>query len=322
MANSIKDLVGSVDWGKMLSRSDTRNALVGSALGAALLGGAGLMQKRDPEESKLAPVGDALMGAVLGGVAGYGIPKGLALFRDSGSLAPDGDVLKTKYLKWGLGGAAAGTGLFGASFYKTLARVKGQLGEQARNNLANARTAAHEDVIRAWRKGTTPKELDMLLQKSRILDTSTLGEADTERLMARYRRRILGGYLRHKTNRPWFKNLVKEYKELRDFRNEHIRGYSTWRNLMSHVSQEKLPGGTGDAAKGFWRSLLSHSRGNRIFSTHGIHYKPEALMWLGPVVGPHLRPLVRGGKYALAGTALGLLAHKLFGPSASDNFKN
>ena len=42
MANSIKDLVTSVDWKKMLSGSDARNALIGSAFGGVFRA-AGLM---------------------------------------------------------------------------------------------------------------------------------------------------------------------------------------------------------------------------------------------------------------------------------------
>ena len=111
MANSLKDLVTSVDWGKMMSNADVRNALVGSALGGLVLGGTSLMADRDPEESKFAPVGDALLGTLLGGVAGYGIPKGLALFHDAGSLAPDDDRLRHGSslvpALLGLGGGAA-----------------------------------------------------------------------------------------------------------------------------------------------------------------------------------------------------------------------
>lgn len=111
MTDSLKKMLGSVDWSKLVSHGDARNALVGSALGGLMLGGASLLQDRDPEESKAAPVGDALMGALLGGAAGYGIPKGLAMFRDAGHLAPDGDTLKPRS---GLLGDAADGATWGA----------------------------------------------------------------------------------------------------------------------------------------------------------------------------------------------------------------
>ena len=93
MTETLKNMLKSVDWSKLVSSGDAKNALVGSALGGIMLGGASLAQDHDPEEGKSAPVGDALMGALLGGAAGYGIPKGLAMFRDAGHMAPDSDQL-------------------------------------------------------------------------------------------------------------------------------------------------------------------------------------------------------------------------------------
>ena len=93
MTETLKNMLKSVDWSKLVSSGDAKNALVGSALGGIMLGGASLAQDHDPEEGKSAPVGDALMGAILGGAAGYGIPKGLAMFRDAGHMAPDSDQL-------------------------------------------------------------------------------------------------------------------------------------------------------------------------------------------------------------------------------------
>ena len=93
MTETLKNMLKSVDWSKLVSSGDAQNALVGSALGGIMLGGASLAQEHDPEEGKSAPVGDALMGALLGGAAGYGIPKGLAMFRDAGHMAPDSDQL-------------------------------------------------------------------------------------------------------------------------------------------------------------------------------------------------------------------------------------
>lgn len=129
MTDSLKNLASSVDWSKMVSGSDARNALIGSALGGLLLGGTSLASERDPEESKYAPVGDALTGALLGGVAGYAVPKGLELFRHSGTLAPDDDRLSggaggaAKAALRGLGtGTAVGGGLAVPALWRALGR--------------------------------------------------------------------------------------------------------------------------------------------------------------------------------------------------------
>lgn len=155
MANSIADMAKSVDWSKMLTNQDAKNALIGSALGGLLLGGASLMQKRDPEESRLAPVGDALMGAVLGGVAGYGIPKGLSLFADSGRLAPDSDQLSSGFGSWakpvaGLAGigAAAGAGRNLVAAVPGLLRAKWRLNEGA----DDVRVPTHQGYAEAYPK--------------------------------------------------------------------------------------------------------------------------------------------------------------------------
>lgn len=143
MTDTLKNLVTSVDWSKLMSRADTRNALVGSALGGLMLGGASMAQDRDPEESKLTPVGDALMGAVLGGVAGYGIPKGLAMFRDGGGhMAPDNDKLPTGlygYADSASKGAIGGLGLMAAGhavpMYKSFLTARKIRGATARSAL-------------------------------------------------------------------------------------------------------------------------------------------------------------------------------------------
>ena len=93
MTETLKNMLKSVDWSKLVSSGDAKNALVGSALGGIMLGGASRGQDHDPGAGKSAPVGDALMGAILGGAAGYGIPKGLAMFRDAGHMAPDSEQL-------------------------------------------------------------------------------------------------------------------------------------------------------------------------------------------------------------------------------------
>lgn len=140
MTDTLRDLASSVDWSKMLSSTDARNALIGSALGGLVLGGAGLMSDRDPEESRYAPVKDALLGAVLGGVAGYAIPKGVELFRNSGTLAPDDDRMST-----GVGGAAssalrgfgAGAAMGGALTVPTAWRTFGRMNGRYQTALRN-----------------------------------------------------------------------------------------------------------------------------------------------------------------------------------------
>ena len=320
MANSIKDLVTSVDWKKMLSGSDARNALIGSVLGGALLGGAGLMQKRDPEESRLAPVGDALMGALLGGVAGYGIPKGLALFRDSGGLAPDGDTLKTNYLGWGLGGAAAGAGVFGGSLYKTLSRAKTMRLAAAQRNLPSATAMALTNMVDAARNNEPYGVRKRLQEQFAMLMTDSAGKADAEKLLARYRGRALRALMRGDkqtalNNWDALRNLVK-------YRNANLRGYQGFRDLAAHASEET--GGKAVGALGWLRDKLLRTKTTGPGFTHGAHYATKAPWWtLGTkVVGPRTRMLARGGKYAAGGALLALLAHKLLGPGASNNYKN
>lgn len=320
MANSIKDLVGSVDWRKMLSSADTRNALIGSALGATLLGGAGLMQKRDPEESKLAPVGDALMGAVLGGVAGYGIPKGLSLFRDSGALAPDGDVLKSNYLGAGTAGGLAGAGLFGGSLYKTLSRNMDRLRTAAQAGLPGRVDKVEAELDDALARHAPRAEVRRIAERLSMLRDDPY---QAEHTLAGYRRRWLKAKLQG--NGAKAEHFAKRIKDLKGFRRINNRGFNGWSDLMKRVAKEEpvAAASSGGKAQGFFRSLLSGSPGRPgAFSTHGGHYASKALLGVGPVITPRLRPLVRGGKYAAGGALLGMLAHKLIGPSPANNYKN
>lgn len=320
MANSIKDLVGSVDWRKMLSSADTRNALIGSALGATLLGGAGLMQKRDPEESKLAPVGDALMGAVLGGVAGYGIPKGLSLFRDSGALAPDGDVLKSNYLGAGAVGGLAGAGLFGGSLYKTLSRNMDRLRTAAQAGLPGRVDKVEAELEDALRRHAPRAEVRRIAERLSMLRENPY---QAEQTLAGYRRRWLKARLQG--NGVKAERLAKRIKDLKGFRRINNRGFNGWSDLMKRVAEEPVvdAASSGGKAQGFFRSLFSGSPGRPgAFSTHGGHYASKALLGVGPVITPRFRPLVRGGKYAAGGALLGMLAHKLIGPSPANNYKN
>lgn len=320
MANSIKDLVTSVDWKKMLSGPDARNALIGSALGAAMLGGAGLMQKRDPEESKLAPVGDALTGALLGGVAGYGIPKGLALFRDSGGLAPDGDTLKTNYLGWGLGGAAAGAGLFGGSLYKTLGRAKAIRLEAAQRDYDNATARALTEMAEADRSNASHGVKKRTREQFTMLLKDRAGKRDAEQVLARYRGRILRALKRRDLQTA--RNNWDALRQLINYRNEHLRGYQGFRDLLEYASEEQ--GGKAVGAFGWLRDKLLRTGTTGPGFTHGAHYAVKAPWWtLGAkALGPRARALARGGRYAAGGALLAMLAHKLTGAGSADNYKN
>lgn len=322
MANSLTDLVKSIDWSKVMSGSDARNALIGSALGGAILGGAGIAQDRDPEESKLAPVGDALLGATLGGVAGYGIPKAVSLIRDSGALAPDNDQLKSNYLGYGLGGAAVGTGAFGVSLNKTLDRARHRLGRAARISLSGNQTLAQKNVLDAMLRGESQATIDKLNDVESMWSGSP---KDAEEVLAVYRKRLHSAIRRGDI--AGIKSSWKELKDLSDIRNTAIRGYSGGLKgvveLLNNAAKERV--NTTNEPIGLLRSLLTGKfRGPGNFATHGAHYVAKAPWWrLGrEVVGSGTRAIARGGKYALGGAALGMLLHKILGPSASNNYKN
>ena len=321
MANSLTDLVKSVDWSKVMSGADARNALIGSALGGAVLGGMGLMQDRDPEESKFAPVGDALLGTVLGGVAGYGIPKAFALIRDSGALAPDNDQLKSNYLGYGLGGAAAGAGAFGVSLNKTLDRARVQLGRMARKNFDAKQTMAQTREAMARLHGKSKAVIDSLADEASMWSRTP---ADAEAALAVHRRGIVKALREGRWSDA--KAGWERFKELSDLRKRAIRGYSGGlagiRELLGQAS--KQPINTTNRPMGLLRSLLTgRFRGPGSFATHGAHYVAKAPWWtLGlKTVGSGPRALARGGKYALGGAALGMLLHKMLGPSATNNYK-
>lgn len=331
MANSIKGMIDSVDWGKMLSGPDARNALIGTALGGALLGGASMMQERDPEESKFVPVRDALVGALLGGVAGYGIPKGLALFRDPGSLAPDNDVLKSNYLGWGAGGALAGAGTVGLSLHKTLDRARDRLRARAAEGLPELqRTTAF--------KFRNPGRGDDIVQLA-LRDNIVNGTPDDAvRIITRLRREKYAAMLRR--DKAAAKRAGELLSEAVKVRNEATRGYQGFRDLMAEAARESVT----DASKprGLIMTLLSKpwkrikGVGGHSFS-HGAHYAPKATFGIWdniklpnkgflkgrriPLSAPHARAVIRGGKYAAGGALLGMLAHKFFGPTASDNYR-
>lgn len=66
---------------KYFNASDGRNAAIGATLGALLMGGSRAMSDDDEDGSTV--VGEALKGALGGGVAGYAVPRGLSLLRDA-----------------------------------------------------------------------------------------------------------------------------------------------------------------------------------------------------------------------------------------------
>lgn len=323
MANSLKDLITSVDWSKMVSGNDVRNALIGSALGGLALGGAGLLQDRDPEESKLAPLGDALLGAVLGGVAGYGIPKGLALYRDAGSLAPDDDRLQPVGYKWpAIGGAAAGTALFGGMLTRTLLRNKNRIREEALNDLPNWRARAESHLANV--KGTPRETL-----AQHMLDMLHTDQTASEQVFADLRRTALSRMA--SGDIAGARDAWKELSVLKRYRKRALRGYNGINDFLNRVAAEPIgkdvngvshgdPAGllTYPFRKGHWRDGLPHV-------THGAHYVRKSLPLIGTILGPKSRIPLRAGKYALGGaaliTALAALRNRFGGPSVSDNFK-
>lgn len=330
MPNSIKDMIGSVDWGKMLSGPDARNALIGTALGGALLGGASMMQERDPEESRFVPVRDALAGALLGGIAGYGIPKGLSLFRDPGSLAPDGDVLRSNYLGWGAGGALAGAGLVGTSLYRTLDRAKDRLRARAAAGLPTLQS----NTARRFRNPRPGDDIVQLAMRDNIVNGTA---DDAVRIIARLRREKYAALLRgDKAAVSRAGGLLSEAVQLR---NEATRGYQGFRDLMAEAAKESTK---ASKPRGLIMTLLGKpwkrikGVGGPSFS-HGAHYAPKAAFGIWdniklpnkgflkgrriPLSAPHARAVIRAGKYAGGGALLAMLAHKWLGPTASDNYR-
>jgi len=336
MANSIADLVKSVDWGKMLSGGDVRNALVGSALGGLVLGGTSLMQERDPEESKYAPLGDALMGAVLGGVAGYGIPKGLALFRDSGGLAPDDDRLVPNNLAWGAGGGLAGLGIFGIPLYRTFKRTADRFRADAQRDLPQVRDHAERTLEAARSSGAPEERIAHLERKVKILDPEGPASRAGDVLAERRRARLAA---LAKLDFRGAKRIGKEIKDLKRFHNMGTRGYNkVFHDLLNRVASEptgKVDGIERGRPLGIFRTLLQKDtleRGRHPFEhatqahfwTHGGHYARRAPWWTFGLkaVGPKGHVVARAGKYALGGTLAALLLHKAFGPSATNNYKD
>lgn len=142
MLQKLKDHINTVDWSKVMRRGDVQNAAIGSALGGLMLGGASLARDKDPEESKLTPVGDALVGALAGGVAGYGIPKGLSLFANGAS--PNEipafwsmDGIKKRWLPAAGRGAVTGEIIAGAKTVADLAAARAKSVDRIRSVFRN-----------------------------------------------------------------------------------------------------------------------------------------------------------------------------------------
>jgi len=294
------------------------------------------MQDRDPEESKYAPLGDALMGAVLGGVAGYGIPKGVALFRDSGGLAPDDDKLVPNNLAWGAGGGLAGLGLFGIPLHRTLSRAAARARADAQGGLPKTRDLVQERLDRARSSGAPQERIDHLERKLKMLDPEGHVNRAGDVLAERRRARLVA---LAKLDFKGAKGIGKEIKGLERFRNMNTRGYNkVFHDLLNRAASEPV----GEVRNvehgrplGFVRTLLQGDtwrKGRHPFEhglqshfwTHGGHYARRAPWWTLGLwsVGPKGHVVARAGKYALGGTLAALLLHKAFGPSATNNYKD
>lgn len=89
MRESLKKILEQVRGGikRLANDRDVRNAAIGAGIGGLTLGGVHYLSDKDPEDSKYAPLGSALLGAVLGGTAGYAIPKAIRTMRGDGASA-------------------------------------------------------------------------------------------------------------------------------------------------------------------------------------------------------------------------------------------
>lgn len=285
MTDSLKKMLKSVDWSKLVSSGDTRNALVGSALGGLMLGGASLMQDRDPEESKAAPVGDALMGALLGGAAGYGIPKGLAMFRDAGHMAPDDDQIRAGSslagnmatgAKWGAG---AGAGLLAAK--DTPAAFKAW------------RRLVHNNADIAMRN--KPFYDEMISNLTRARQEAAAAGRDTRQIDW-----ILGRFKASQSSarHSFVKGLVRTHLDPR-----------TVVDVIREMPRESpAPAAAATEATGTLGKLVKALSGKSGFFTHGSRYAEgpgRNLLGMQRNYGPVMKLLRRYGKYGARGAAVG-----------------
>lgn len=317
MANSLKDMLSSVDWGKMMSGADARNALVGSALGGLVLGGTSLMSDHDPEEGKMAPVGDALTGALLGGVAGYAVPKGLALFRDGGSLAPDNDKLRYNLLGSAALGGTVGAGTIGASLYwpfrDTAAALKARVASDKLNEVGKLNQA----IRGAIRHGDRALE-NMYRQEKAMWGTPNEANAVFDQLKEDIRA----------AGRRGSKALRSRLHALKLLRNRATRGYSSFGDLIRAVGDSGTTIGNATEPRiGLLERIFSKAgfkerfRGALTQWRDAYHYRPatRGLKWLR---GPGGRMLGRAGRYGAAGAGIAMLLNLLKGPGSSNNYKN
>lgn len=309
MTDSLKKMLKSVDWSKMMSNGDARNALVGSALGGLMLGGASLMQDHDPEESKAAPVGDALMGALLGGAAGYGIPKGLALFRDSGTLAPDDDPLKP--YSFSKGRYAAGAGIGGAAGAATatgftLPAIRRALQDykvQRAGEFASELAEHNEQIERIRQTLRTHMYTNNKLSPERVKDL-------VEDL--KYRRRAV--------NVGIPKAIANDNAALKG-----IRGKINAINYVTDWSRNEAPPPRGQLLRGIREWLNNRTSGSRFApSVKQMSVRPGDTKTVMPLV----KMLKRVGKYGRRGALIGaagvggwhLLDKYLFGQNGHNNY--
>ena len=97
--------------GKITIPDGVRNAVIGSALGALVMGANRALSKDEDDDSTVA--GEALRGAIGGGVAGYAIPEGVSRFA---KFLNDGNSGTFDWTNAALGGGATAvaTGTVGA----------------------------------------------------------------------------------------------------------------------------------------------------------------------------------------------------------------
>lgn len=330
MNESLKNMLSSVDWSKMMSGSDARNAIIGSALGGTLLGGASLFRDKDPEEDKGVPVRDALLGAVLGGAAGYGIPKALSLYRDSGSLAPNNDMIG-KHPALDVLGATAKGGVLGAvavlpgagyhyidSWRKEmdaadavrkleLVRAKRSLLDKWRAYKANrdpvtAANLANEARI-ASAHGLGGKHITSNLRAAVMGDLKTVGASLDYRKTMKDLKGVANSAGVSPTQRQAAKNLIKNLKRLRSRDSMGFLGipglFTRHKGITYRLSREAAKAKYPTGIKGLLTGL-------------GAKANYKSLKTLGRAAG----------KYGLIGAGLAGLGRYLLGPSANDNYAN
>ena len=113
--------------GKITIPDGVRNAAIGSALGALLMGANRALSKDEDDDSTVA--GEALRGAIGGGVAGYAIPEGVSRFA---KFLNDGNSGMFDWTNAALGGGATAvaTGTVGAGAH-VLKAIREHIADQS-----------------------------------------------------------------------------------------------------------------------------------------------------------------------------------------------